>query len=229
MITEQFSESNQSASARSVYVALCELSSDYQNDTFRASKALIAHKSGVSVSTVQRLLNIFEKFEVVHVERGFLNGVKAANTYTLLPIGHSYLSMRHSDLSIGHRLQQAFNPDKDKEYRKIVKKKKKNDDTRAPARTRETRTTVPPSSQSSSSSNSVLNLEAAQMHPLWRQFKAFCTNRNGLPTLKGFTTWLKSQPSLPKSKSSLTNNDAYEALLRSSQARADAEVVSHGK
>ena len=53
MITETFSESNQSASARSVYVSLCQIASDEGSNTFTVNKALIAHKAGVSVKTVE--------------------------------------------------------------------------------------------------------------------------------------------------------------------------------
>ncbi len=55
-ITETFAESDRAASARSVYLALSEVASDEQSDTFQVSKALIAHKAGVSIKTVQRSL-----------------------------------------------------------------------------------------------------------------------------------------------------------------------------
>jgi len=119
MITEAFAESNKSVSARSVYLALCELASDEQSETFTASKALIAHKAGVSVKTVERLLNGFEQLNVVHVERGVINGhMKAANTYTLLP-------MRHSDVSMRHGRQTCSKSDKVEESGKILEKKEK--------------------------------------------------------------------------------------------------------
>jgi hypothetical protein len=206
MITETFSESNQSASARSVYLALCQLASDNQSDTFTESKALIAHKSGVSPSTVARLLKIFEQLPVLHVERNFVNGVKISSTYTLLPISHS-------DLSIGHRLQQGFNPDKDKESGRI---KKESDD-------KSTRTAT----TASSSSDLVSDLKEAEKHPHWKKFKAFCASRDGLPNPKGFKTWLKSQPPpKPKPCKSSSNgaNPRYEALLRASEAKHDREA-----
>src|SRR5436190_17599694 len=82
MIAETFSESDQAASARSLYVALTELASDNGSETFTARKALIAHKGGLSYSTVQRLLKGLEQLGLVRIEPGRINGqLKTANTY----------------------------------------------------------------------------------------------------------------------------------------------------
>ena len=117
MITETFSESDQAASARSLYVAMTQLASDNESDTFTATKALIAHKVGLSVSTVQRLLKGLAQLGVIHVEPGRINGLlKTANTYTLLPIGHG-----DSSIGIG---RSRSNPDKVEENRKKKKKRK---------------------------------------------------------------------------------------------------------
>jgi len=118
MITETFSESDQAASARSVYLALTELASDFGSDTFTATKALIAHKAGLSYSSVQRLLKGLEQLGVVRIQRGRINGLlRTANTYTLL----SDSSLGHGDLSIGIGVPQ-LNPDKVKEKEKKRKK-----------------------------------------------------------------------------------------------------------
>jgi len=117
MITETFSESKQSASARSLYLALCELASDKQSETFTANKALIAHKAGVSVSTAARLLNGLEELGLVKIDRNVAAGVfKAPNTYTLLAIGHS-------DLSIGNGRKRS-KTDKVEKSRKTRSAKK---------------------------------------------------------------------------------------------------------
>jgi hypothetical protein len=120
MITETFSESDQAVSARSLYVALSELASDNESQTFTATKALIAHKAALSISTVQRLLNGFEQLGVVQVKRNLekqtQGAIKSPNTYTLLSIGHSDLT------SIGHR-GQSSNPDKVEEKRRKKNKR----------------------------------------------------------------------------------------------------------
>jgi len=204
MITETFSESNQSASARSVYLALCQLASDEHSDTFTARKALIAHKSGVSIKTVERILSDFEKLGIIKIDRNCTAGAfKAPSTYTLLAI-------RHSDATMRHHGKHVSKSDKDKESEK---NSEKSDDKSALTTTR-------------SSSDLISDLKEAEKHPHWKKFKAFCASRDGLPTLKGFKTWLRSlPPPKPKPCKSSSNgaNPRYEALLMESQARIDRE------
>jgi hypothetical protein len=95
MITNAFSESDQAASARSVYVALTELASDNESEAFTASKALIAHKAAVSVKTVERMLKGLEQLGVVDIKRRKIEGAfNAPNTYTLLPLRHGDATLR---------------------------------------------------------------------------------------------------------------------------------------
>jgi hypothetical protein len=110
VITETFAESSQAISARSLYLALCELASDNQSDTFTENKALIAHKAGLSVKTVERLLHGFEELALVRVDRNVSRttsgSIKSANTYTLL-------AMRHGDAtSMRHGSKQGSKSDK---------------------------------------------------------------------------------------------------------------------
>ena len=99
MITEAFAESNQAASARSLYLALTELASDKQSETFAVSKALISHKAGISVKTAERLLPGLESLGLVRVDRNTqpgLGAIKAVSTYTLLSLRHQVAtSLRH--------------------------------------------------------------------------------------------------------------------------------------
>ena len=101
MITETFSESDQSASARSVYVALTELASDNGTETFTATKALIAHEAAVSVKTVERILKGLEQLGAVKIERGLIAGAfNAPNTYTLLSLSKHVATLRHGDATL---------------------------------------------------------------------------------------------------------------------------------
>jgi len=89
----------------------------------------------------------------------------------------------------------------------IMNKEKKSDDTRA----RETGT-LPATTTTTSSS--VLSLEEAKKHPLWKQFNAYCESKGGSPTLQGFNTWLAKQ-TRPKAKSKsspASSNGAKEPL-----------------
>ena len=186
MITEKFSESDQAASARSLYVALAELASDHGSETFTATKALIAHKAGVSVSTVQRLLKGLEQLGVVHIKSGLINGaLKSANTYTLLAIGHS-------DSTMSHR-RSGSNPDK---VIKLIKNKKKSELI--------TQGNSVPSPSSNGKVKSVFCSEGyqnqpAQSHVKWTEFAAWCRSKRdkrgnpGTPTEPGFWKWLCGQ------------------------------------
>jgi hypothetical protein len=90
IIRDAFDSTNDVSSALAVYLALSESASDFGSDTFTATKALIAHKAGLSVRTVQRLLNGFEQLGIVKIERQFAKQhtgvIRAANTYTLLSL-----------------------------------------------------------------------------------------------------------------------------------------------
>jgi hypothetical protein len=67
----------------------------------------------------------------------------------------------------------------------------------------------------------VLNLNDAEKHPYWKQFTAFCKSQDGLPTLKGFNTWVKKQPPLkPKSAKSRTTGPEAPAREISDEERA---------
>jgi hypothetical protein len=119
LIGEIFSESNQLASARSLYLALTQLASDHGSETFTESKALIAHKAGLSISTVNRLLKAFEELRLIRIERSMRQPssgyIKAPNTYTLLSIGNDYLS------SIGNGRKHVSVTDKVKKKKEIEK------------------------------------------------------------------------------------------------------------
>ena len=72
------------AAARSVILALSEIASDKQRDTFPASTSYIAHRGGVSSKTVQRTIKILKQLGFVHVQPRSENGLKVANEYTLI-------------------------------------------------------------------------------------------------------------------------------------------------
>jgi len=123
MITDTFGESDQAASARSLYLAMTQLASDNGSETFTATKALIAHKAGLSVSTVQRLLKGFEQLGLTKIEREFAErnsgAIRAPNNYTLLALGHGDAT------TLGHGRRRRSNPDKVKERERKQKETKK--------------------------------------------------------------------------------------------------------
>jgi hypothetical protein len=99
MIGDVFSQkagtSNSARSARSLYLALCEIASDKQSDTYDESQPAIAVRAGLSVATVKRLLPIFGQLGLVKVKRNFINGMETSSTYTIIrgPIAHHELAL----------------------------------------------------------------------------------------------------------------------------------------
>ncbi len=85
MITDVFTENFRGASAaRSIYVALSQIASDQQSDTFDASQSVIAHRAGLSVATVKRVLPIFRDLGLVVIKRNYVNNIEQSSTYTLV-------------------------------------------------------------------------------------------------------------------------------------------------
>ena len=85
MIDEVFDASNDVASARSVYLALTQIASDEQSETFTRRIREIALTAAVSYRTTFHMLKRFEVLYIVRVKRNYVAGTKenAPSTYTL--------------------------------------------------------------------------------------------------------------------------------------------------
>ena len=70
--------------ARSIYLALCEIASDKQKDRFDVSQAEIAHRALVSTASVKRTLPVFRRLGLVKIKRNSFNGIETRSTYTLV-------------------------------------------------------------------------------------------------------------------------------------------------
>ena len=104
MIREGFSEANMTASARSVYLALCELASDAQCETFTVERALIAFRAGVALRTLDKVIEILQALQLISVTRQNAErnagSIKAPNTYTLLAMGKECASPPFSETAM---------------------------------------------------------------------------------------------------------------------------------
>jgi hypothetical protein len=82
------------AAARSVMLALSEIASDKQSDTFTASTSYIAQRAGVTSKTVQRTIKTFKRLGFVKSQPRSANGLKLASEYSLIrghiPMGPIY-------------------------------------------------------------------------------------------------------------------------------------------
>ena len=72
------------AAARSVYLALSEIASDRQSDTFIAATLYIAQRAGVTSKTVQRVTKVLRRLGFLRMQGRSANGLKLANEYTLI-------------------------------------------------------------------------------------------------------------------------------------------------
>jgi hypothetical protein len=75
-----------SASELATYLALSELASDAQLETFQAPISLVARRAGVSYRTAANILKRFESLKLIAVARSTVPGTKerAPSTYTML-------------------------------------------------------------------------------------------------------------------------------------------------
>ena len=98
-IAEAFAEGRLGslAAARSVILALSEIASDKQSDTFTAATSYIAHRAGVTSKTVRRMIKTFKRLRFLRVQPRSENGLKVANEYTLIR-GNAAMGLIYSSL-----------------------------------------------------------------------------------------------------------------------------------
>jgi DNA-binding MarR family transcriptional regulator len=85
------------SAARSIYLALSEFASDRQSETFDATQADIAHRAGLSVATVKRILPTLRQVGLVTIKRNFIKGIETRSTYTIIrgALAHHELALAH--------------------------------------------------------------------------------------------------------------------------------------
>ena len=72
------------AAARSVYLALSEIASDKQSDTFIVATSYIAQRAGVTSKTVRRMVKSFKRLGFLKVEARSTIGLKSSSQYMLI-------------------------------------------------------------------------------------------------------------------------------------------------
>lgn len=99
-LSEVFGEGNYGSlsAARSVMLALSEIASDKQSDTFTVSTSYIAQRAGVTSKTVRRMNTTFRKLGFVTIRCRSASGLKLSHQYTLIrgkcPLRVIYPTMR---------------------------------------------------------------------------------------------------------------------------------------
>ena len=72
--------------ARSVYLALGEIASDRQNETFTVATSYIAQRAGVTSKIVRRVIKILKRLGFVKMQGRSASGLKLAHEYTLIRV-----------------------------------------------------------------------------------------------------------------------------------------------
>jgi hypothetical protein len=72
------------SAARSVILALSEIASDRQSDTFVAATSYIALSASVSSKTVRRMTKTFKRLGFLKIQPRLENGLKVSSEYTLI-------------------------------------------------------------------------------------------------------------------------------------------------
>lgn len=72
------------SAARSVVLALSEIASDKQSETFVASVSYIAQRAGVTSKTVRRMTTTFKKLGFLTMRSRSIAGLRASHEYTLI-------------------------------------------------------------------------------------------------------------------------------------------------
>ena len=90
------------AAARSVMLALSEIASDKQSDTFTAATSYIAHRAGVAGKTVRHIVKTFKRLGFLRVQPRSANGLKLASQYTLIR-GHHSMGLIYPSLGKGRK------------------------------------------------------------------------------------------------------------------------------
>ena len=114
-IAEVFAEGRVGSlvAARSVMLALSEIASDKQCDTFVVALSYIAQRAGVTSKTVQRMTKTFKQLGFVKIRPRSENGLKVSSDYTLVrghcSMGSIYPSLgkaRKTDLPTREELSE---------------------------------------------------------------------------------------------------------------------------
>jgi hypothetical protein len=112
------------AAARSVILALSEIASDKQSDTFTAATSYVAHRAGVTSKTVRRMIKTFKRVRLLHVRPRSDNGLKIANEYTLIR-GNAAMGLIYPSLGKARKIALPTREEYDEESREGTARKEK--------------------------------------------------------------------------------------------------------
>jgi len=188
-IGEIFDATNDTSSARSVYLALTQIASDEQSESFTKPIGEIARRAGVSYRTAARILSRFEAIRILRVDRNLVEGTKehSASTYTL----------GNGCSTSGNDRNRPSLPKVQKNLRTIFKKKVQKN----AAAVGETQ----PAKQKEAAAAAAISADSDELfvkelrsvfpeHDVFHQYDRycrFCKQHNHGATRPGFVAWMK--------------------------------------
>ena len=125
-IAEIFAENRAGSvvAARSVILALSEIASDKQSDTFAAATSYIAHRAGVTSKTVRRMVKTFKRLGYLRVQPRSEKGLKVAYEYTLIR-GNAAMGLIYPSLGKARKTDLPRREESSEESRESAARKEK--------------------------------------------------------------------------------------------------------
>ena len=113
------------SAARSVILALSEIASDRQCDTFTVSASYIAHRASVTSKTVRRMTKTFKRLGFLKIQPRSENGLKLSSQYTLIR-GRGSMGLIYSSLGKARKTYLPIREELSEESREGTARKEEN-------------------------------------------------------------------------------------------------------
>ena len=112
------------STARSVILALSEIASDRQCDTFTVATSYIAQRASVTSKTVRHVTKTFKRLGFLKIQPRSQNGLKLCSEYTLIR-GHGSMDLIYPSLGKRRKIHLPTREEYDEESREGTARKEK--------------------------------------------------------------------------------------------------------
>jgi hypothetical protein len=218
-IRDCFDQEKNMTSALAVYVALTELASDHQSETFTSTIRQIASKAGTSYRTAISVLKRFERLGLVAIQRNIIadSHEKAASTYTLLRLGNHCIRLVNQN-----DFQLPISSEEREESNKVSHITR----ARAPELFEQLQKAVTGLTFEQAMERLEDMLPDRDLKRHRAEYETFCRSKQRKPRITGFLKRLaKSEPEWQPAKATTPKpNAAYQARLRQSEKEGRAEL-----
>jgi hypothetical protein len=113
------------SAARSFILALSEIASDRQSDTFVAATSYIAQRAGITQKTVRRMNKTFKRLGFLNIQPRSENGLKLSSQYTLIR-GRGSMGLIYPSLGKRRKIHLPTREELNEESREGTARKEEN-------------------------------------------------------------------------------------------------------